>query len=65
MEENNKKPLTNPSVSPKITPDAYWNCVKRLAKEQGYGTITIDFAVHDGQVRGAEHIASKKKLSPY
>jgi hypothetical protein len=65
MKENEKKPLTNGGSSPTITPDAYLNCVKQKAKEQGYGTLVIEFKVHEGLIKGAELIGTRQKLSPY
>ena len=65
MVENSKKGLTNKQNTPTITPDAYLNCVKKKAKEQGYGTLIIEFKVHDGLIKGAELIGTRQKLSPY
>ena len=65
MSDSQKKVLTNGSQSPKINPDAYWNCIKKLAQEKKYGTLTIEFTIHDGQVKGAELIGSRQKLGPY
>lgn len=70
MNGNDKKSLTNGPVSPKITPDAFWNCVKRKAKQKGYGTLVVEFKVHDGEIRGAElgvviGVGDRVKLTPY
>jgi len=65
MPENPKKTLTNGSGTPKINPDAYWNCIKQKAQEQKYGTLVIEIKVHEGKVKGAELIGTRQKLTPY
>ena len=65
MPEKNKKPLTNGGNSPKINPDAFWNCIKRKAKEKGHARMLIEFIVHNGEIRGAELVSCREKLSPY
>lgn len=65
MEKSNKKPLTNTQGTPKISSDAYLNCVKKKAKELNYGTMTVEFKVHEGEIKGAELISTRQKLSPY
>ncbi len=70
MSDSQKKRLQNGGNAPKINPDAYWHCVKREAKEKGYGTIVVEFTIHNGEVRGAElgcviAVGDRRKLSPY
>lgn len=65
MSNNEKKSLTPGSNSPKINPDAYWNLIKKKAREQRYGTLIVEFSVHDGQIATAELIGSREKLWPY
>ncbi len=70
METSQKKSLQNNHTSPKINPDAFWNCVKKRAKEKGHGTLVVEFKLHNGEIRGAElgvviGVGDRIKLGPY